>query len=246
MSAHLALSGIAIAIFLGISAHAGTRSTSDRFPRTLVPTPSTAAISNPYFPLASMVRMEFIESKGGETTFVSFSSSPVLDTIDGIICRGLRERVVRRGQLIEESIEWFAQDTTGAVWFFGEHIQRFRKGKVSTGGSWESGIKGATEGRFLPGRPVLTAPFRRSLAMHVSEEMAQVLHTRDSVTVTAGHFENCLRVKEWSMLESGHSISWYAPGVGLVRSVSTDGDILELHSYSRDSSKSISTKSKGK
>lgn len=235
------------AIFLCLfTLAAAAGSTSDRYPRTSVPTPSSAVINNPSFPLAGMVRMEFIESNGGETSFVSLSISPVLDTIDGVICQGLQEQVVRRGKLMEESIEWFAQDPEGGVWFFGEHVQRFRKGKVSTGGSWESGVKGAEEGLFLPSRRVLTAPFRRSLVKHVSEEMAQVLHTRDTVTVPAGHFENCLRLKEWSMLESGHSISWYAPGVGLVHSISTDGDLLELLSYTRDSSESISTQPQGK
>ncbi len=246
MTVHLSLLSLFAAIVLCLSTLAVARSTSDRFPRTSVPTPSTAEITNPYFPLASVVRMEFIEYKGGETTLVSICSSPLLDTIDGVTCRGLQERVVRRGKLIEESIEWFAQDHEGAVWLFGEHQRLYRKDKVKTGGSWKSGVKDAVEGLFLPSLPVLTAPFRRSLAKHVSEEMAQVLHNRDTVSVPSGHFENCLRVREWSMLESGHSISWYAPGVGLVRSISTDGDILELRSFSRNTSKSDFTQSKGK
>jgi hypothetical protein len=46
--------------------------------------------------------------------------------------------------------------------------------------------------------------------------------------VPFGSFKECVRTKEWSLLESGTDKKWYAKGVGLVRIESTGGEVMTL------------------
>jgi hypothetical protein len=50
----------------------------------------------------------------------------------------------------------------------------------------------------------------------------------ESVTVPFGSFKECLRTKEWSLLEPGTEKKWYAKGVGVVRTESTDKEVATL------------------
>ena len=43
-----------------------------------------------------------------------------------------------------------------------------------------------------------------------------------------------MKTKEWSMLEAGTELKWYANGVGIVKEVSTAGDLVVLVSISRE------------
>jgi hypothetical protein len=63
--------------------------------------------------------------------------------------------------------------------------------------------------------------------------MGQVVAVNDSVTVPAGTYPDCVRTKEWSLLEAGHENKWYAKGVGVVKEVATDGTVAELISITR-------------
>jgi hypothetical protein len=58
--------------------------------------------------------------------------------------------------------------------------------------------------------------------------MGQVIALNESVTVPFGSFKECVRTKEWSLLESGTDKKWYAKGVGLVRIESTGGEVMTL------------------
>jgi hypothetical protein len=57
--------------------------------------------------------------------------------------------------------------------------------------------------------------------------MGQIVALGETVTVPAGAFANCLRTKEWSLLESGGEKRWYAPGIGFVRSEAI-GEVVAL------------------
>ena len=74
---------------------------------------------------------------------------------------------------------------------------------MTTEGSWEAGINGAQPGIVMPGQPSPGPPYRQQYARNVAEDMAQIVATNETVTVSAGTFTGCLKTKEWSMLEAG-------------------------------------------
>ena len=63
--------------------------------------------------------------------------------------------------------------------------------------------------------------------------MGQVVALNESVTVPAGTFTDCVRTKEWSLLEPGDEYKWYAKGVGVVKEEATDGTVAELLSITK-------------
>ena len=57
-------------------------------------------------------------------------------------------------RLLENTLDWYAQDTAGNIWYLGEDTKEYEDGMlVSTAGSFEHGVDGA-QGRHPPsGRP---------------------------------------------------------------------------------------------
>ena len=76
-------------------------------------------------------------------------------------------------------------------------------------------------------------PYRQEYLAGQAEDMGQVTAVGDSVTVPAGAFIDCVRTREWSPLEPGSETKWYAKGVGVVQTRSTDGERTTLVSVTR-------------
>ena len=55
--------------------------------------------------------------------------------------------------LLEIAVDWFAQDDAGNVWYFGEDVWNYEKGRIAnTDGSWTAGVDGPP-GMIMPGEP---------------------------------------------------------------------------------------------
>ena len=51
------------------------------------------------------------------------------------------------GEVVEDTYDWFAQDSAGNVWYFGEDTTSYdADGTSSTKGAWEAGVGGALPG----------------------------------------------------------------------------------------------------
>ncbi len=76
--------------------------------------------------------------------------------IQGISATVIRDTVYVAGELVEDTYDWFAQDTDGNVWYLGEDSTSYEDdGTTSKEGSWEYGVDGA-----LPGIVMLADPAR--------------------------------------------------------------------------------------
>src|SRR5262249_37288842 len=60
----------------------------------------------------------------------------------GCPCVAVKENLYEAGKLEEQTTDWYTQDTTGNVWYFGEATRELNaQGKTtSTEGSWQAGI----------------------------------------------------------------------------------------------------------
>jgi hypothetical protein len=135
----------------------------------------------------------------------------------------------REGRVVEDTYDWYAQDKDGTVWYFGEATNEIhRDGSTSTGGSWEAGVNGALPGIIMPAHPKPGEPYRQEYAKGHAEDMGQVVAVGESVQVKAGSYKDCVKTKDWSMIERGSENKWYARGVGFVRSLSSGGEVAEL------------------
>jgi len=186
-----------------------------------------AVVDNPYWPLTLGTTLIYEgETEDGPERIVV----EVIDdtkVILGVTCTVVRDRVFLDGELIEDTLDWYAQDTEGNVWYFGEDSKEIEDGQVvDTAGSWEAGVAGATPGIIMKGDPEVGDQYRQEFFAGEAEDMAKILSLNESVTVAAGSFDNCWQIMEWSALEPevvAHK--FYAPGVGSILEIHVEGDL---------------------
>jgi hypothetical protein len=136
----------------------------------------------------------------------------------GVNVTVVHDRVFLDGELAEDTFDWFAQDTDGNVWYFGEESKEIEDGQVvSTEGSWEAGDGANEPGIIMLAHPKVGLAYHQELAPDIAEDMARVLSLKASPEVPYGSFDNCVGTMEWSLIEHGvREHKSYCPGVGLV------------------------------
>jgi hypothetical protein len=125
------------------------------------PSDFTTTVDNKYFPLKPGTTFVY------EGTFHGAHERDVMavtrDTkrVMGVMCLVASDRVTEGGKLIEQTYDWYAQDKKCNVWYFGEHVTEYKNGKVSTQGSWESGVNGAKPGIAMRADPKVGQTYRQ-------------------------------------------------------------------------------------
>jgi hypothetical protein len=140
----------------------------------------------------------------------------------------------------EETIDWYAQDINGNVWYFGENSLEYDQDGliVSLGGSWMAGVDGAKPGIIMEANPVLNDLYRQEFALGEAEDMAEVIGldqpTAFAIPGPLGPFDHCVETKDFSPLEPDVvEHKFYALGIGSVQEVdATTGNHLDLTSFS--------------
>jgi hypothetical protein len=131
----------------------------------------------------------------------------------------------------EDTLDWFAQDTTGNIWYFGEIAQNYEDGElVDLEGSWKAGRDGAKPGVVMwfyadasaqPPQEVYRQEFRLADA----EDIAEFAGFIGALTVRGVAYNDVLKTKEYSPLEPDvFEFKYYAPGVGLILEESYEDD----------------------
>lgn len=182
-------------------------------------------IDNPHLPLPPGATFVYEGTEDGEV-----QGNVIEVTRDTKVILGVRTTVIRdtvtdaQGELIEQTLDWLAQDKAGNVWYFGEDSKDYKNGQVvSTKGSWEAGVKGAKPGILMPGRPRVGQTYRQECAPGVALDTARILDLATPATVPFGSFDTLL-TREWNPLQRGSAEQkFYAPCVGLVRVVKVKG-----------------------
>lgn len=226
----------ALLAFAAAAAFAGEKKSGEArgpYHPAIDPANFTHVVNNPYFPLVPGTTFTAIEKEGRETRENKVTVTHDTKTLMGVKCVVVHDTVTLDGKLIEDTLDWYAQDKQGAVWYFGEATKEFKSGgRVITDGSWEAGVNGQP-GIMMPANPKPGQPYRQEYSPNNAEDMGQVVAVGETVTVPHGTFKDCVKTKEWSLLESGHAFKWFAKGVGFVRSESSAGEVATLVSVTR-------------
>ncbi len=169
----------------------------------------THTVNNPWFPLMPGSTATFIERIGREKRENKVTVTHETKVVMGVKCVIVHDTVTRDGALLEDTLDWYAQDRQGTVWYFGEATKEFKTGgRMSTEGSWEAGVNGAQPGIVMPGHPKVGERYRQEYLADVAEDIGQIAALNETVTVPLGTCKECVRTREWSMLESGTSKKW--------------------------------------
>lgn len=198
-------------------------------PVTLDPADFTGPIDNPYWPMAPGSRWIYSE---GATQRVRIDVKQRTRTILGIEATVVRDVVRDRHGLVEDTLDWYAQDDCGNVWYLGEKTAEYDHGVVvSTEGSWEAGVNDAQPGVIVPADPVAGMTYRQEYLAGEAEDAAKVLSTDERVGVPYGNFKHALLTKDYTPLHPRLvEYKLYAKGVGpvLVLGLTTGADREEL------------------
>lgn len=199
----------------------------DDYNPVIDPDSFVTVIDNPFLTLAPGTTYVYEADSDGESEGNEVAVTHDTKVILGVTCVVVWDRVWVDDELAEATYDWYAQDTDGNVWYFGEDSKEYQDGVVvSTEGSWEAGVDDAKPGIVMKAHPAVGDSYRQEYYEDEAEDMAKVLSLTEAVTIGLGTYENCLKTKEWTPLEPGVSEhKYYAPGVGLIlEEVATGGE----------------------
>ena len=152
--------------------------------------------------------------------------------IMGVTWTEVHDVVYLDGKLAEDTLDWYAQDRQGNVWYFGENTAEFEDGRpVTLAGTFTAGINndkpGYNHGGEFTGRRLLSPGIcsgyrRRQRAGSQSQRHGQRADEERST--------HCLKTEETTPLEpDAREDKYYAPGVGNVLTVDLQaGDRIKL------------------
>jgi len=125
--------------------------------------------------------------------------------IQGVTCVEVRDTSKIDGELIEDTLDWFAQDNDGDVWYFGENAKQLSDGLiVGVEGSWTAGIDGAKPGIIMKAHPAIGDFYRQEFSLDTAEDIAEVISLTEPFTIPFAPFttfNDCLKTEETSPLE---------------------------------------------
>jgi PEP-CTERM motif len=192
---------------------------------------SDSSISdNRYFPLVPGTRFvyegENVDEDTGESvlerneTFITFESKNIL----GVTTRVVRDTAYVDDILVEDTRDWYAQDTDGNVWYMGEFVTNFvydDEGNLigtNNDGSWEAGVNGALPGYIMETNPQVGDNYYQESAPNDGAlDQAKVFSIGESISIDFGDFDNVLKTLESTELTPGVlEFKNYAPGIGLI------------------------------
>lgn len=190
-----------------------------------VPVRFVNKITNQYFPLIPGTKY-FYEGTNGRATaadvmFVTYGTKRIL----GVTCTVVRDQAFEEGVLTEQTLDWYAQDTAGNVWYFGEDSRELdEEGNViSTHGSWEAGVDDARPGIIMKAHPAPGDRYHQEFAPGVAEDAAEV-RSIAAGCVPYGCFDELLAINEWTRLAPDVlDRKFYANGLGFVAGHSVRG-----------------------
>jgi hypothetical protein len=186
-----------------------------------------AAVSNPYFPLLDeKTRIFTARDALGNPVDERFELSKVGagPVILGVTTTSRRDRAYEGGLLVEDTFDFYAQDSSGNVWYFGEDVTNYvydQHGKLigtNTASSWRAGVNGALPGYIMPALPALGQSFFQEFAaLDGALDQAEIDATGLRLTVGGVTFNDVVRTYETTALDAAaREYKFYAPGQGLI------------------------------
>ena len=184
-------------------------------------------ITNRYWPMEVGDRWVYEETDGeGGVQRVEVEVLDETYTVAlGIEARVVHDVVTEAGAVVEDTLDWYAQDADGNVWYLGEETAEYEDGRVvSTEGSWEAGVDGAQPGIVVPAEPEPGTGYRQEHLAGEAEDEAVVLSVSEQVEAPAGRYTGALLTRDTTPLEPEIAeLKFYAPGVGPVLVLQSSG-----------------------
>lgn len=193
---------------------------------TIDPAQFSTTIDNPFFPMAPGDVWTYRETDDdGKNGTVVVTVTEKTKVIDGVTTREVHDVLTDAGEVAEDTLDWYAQDHQGNIWYFGEATTEYgADGEASTEGSWQAGIGGGQPGIVVLAEPQPGQSYREEYLAGHAEDNARVLSIDEMADVPFGSFDDLLMTRNASPIEPDVlEYKWYAKGVGPIREESVSG-----------------------
>jgi hypothetical protein len=203
------------------------------------PADFSAVVDNLLFPLSSYSKLvyegEEVDPKTAETmtTRVEMTVLPETEVVGGVEVLVVQDEAFEDDELIESTLDYYAQHKDGSVYYFGERVNNYENGELKDhDGSWLAGEDNAEPGIIMPPSPAVGDVFEQEKAPGIAEDRMTVLSVTESVDVPAGSFTDCVKTEDVNPLDGTGAIEYkfYCEGVGFTLE-EFEGGNLELVSY---------------
>jgi hypothetical protein len=182
----------------------------------------SANVTNPWFPLKPGTVRRYSGTDEGVPVKDVLVVTRKTRRVNGGRARIVHDRVFKHGRVVEDTLDWYAQDPSGNVWYFGEATKELDShGRVTTReGSWTDGVNGARAGIFMPAHPRVGRSYRQEYYKGHAEDHSKIESIRGNTLVT----------HEWTPLEPGVlDQKVYERGIGTTSEDSLKGGSEHLH-----------------
>lgn len=179
-------------------------------------------ISNELYPVSEVPYLIMLGDDEGRPLRVEVTLLPGTKTIewDG----GSTETIVSQflavtdGELVEVANDWFAQDDSGNVWYFGEDVFNYDNGEVvNTDGTWIAGHD-RPPGMIMPAAPRVGDVYHPENIPGLVFEEDVVVSIDETVDGPSGKITGVLSVEE-HLMEGDVEKKLWAPGYGEFRAI---------------------------
>jgi hypothetical protein len=187
-------------------------------------------IDNPHAPITKFRQCEEEGQEGGAQTRVvrkllertqpfTFKGSKVDSAV-------VEDSAFEEGELVERTIDYFAQDDGGTVYYFGEDVNNFKHGKVTDhDGSWRLGRDTDIPGVLMPANPKVGDRWHFEYVPGITIESDLLTKRLPRTQVRGKTYEDVLMVRETLEREGEIEGKLFARGFGILSELQPDGRV---------------------
>jgi hypothetical protein len=187
-------------------------------------------IDNPYLPLT---RFRSCELRGQEDGAEVRVVRRLLDTTEPfrvgdstVRTAVIEDRAFEDGELVERTLDYFAQADDGTVYYFGEDVDDYSNGRVvGHKGAWRYGRHTERLGVAMPARPRFGDRWRFEDVPGITIETDLVVERLPGLRVRGSDYRDVIRVRESLQPEGVTEHKLYARGFGVVQERPPDGRV---------------------
>lgn len=211
---------VAAALTAGLgSAGAAKRSAGKAFG------PDSFKITNPYLPVSKFHRCVLEGNDQGQHLRIVRVLKPRTKTFEyrgqKVEAAVVKDSVtdLKADLLIEQTIDYFAEDKAGTVYYFGEDVNEFSPGQpVSHEGQWRLGRDTNKAGVLMPAHPQVGDKFKSEAVPGIAVEKDEVVAAGKTQTVNGHTYRHVIKIREHATTPKPAEFEYktYAPDVGVI------------------------------
>jgi hypothetical protein len=202
-----------------------------------IPTPSptpadfVGSVDNPWFPLVPGTRWTYSRYTPSGSDTLTATVLTRHHRVAGVDTTAVRWEVrLRSGRTPTLSVRWYAQDTAGNVWWFGQRVirQSPRVDLLATR-SWAAGRHGAEAGLAMSAAPRVGDGYANGFEPGVVESHSTVLSVDATVALPTRDYRGTVSTRDLSPLQPVREVrSFYARDIGMVAQQTTEALSTDL------------------